>query len=224
MSVEIILKKSKLLKNNNVPYLILIAGPSGSGKTTIADEVCRIVNEFGNHKCLKLKMDDYYYDLSHLSEEQKLKVNFDTPKAIEMDLLHRDLHTLLVKKEPIEHPVYDFNTTSRLKDKTVRITPNNIIVLDGLFTLTDKRIRDLANLKLYVDTDLDVCLARRVQRDLKRRGYSIDETLDNYLHFVKKGFNKFIRPYKRNAHLVIFNNKSMPTEAVKLIFSGLVDV
>ena len=147
-----------------VDVIIGIAGASGSGKTTIAN---RISKELDSDAVL-VNHDAYYKDFKHLSLEERSKLNFDHPDALDTDLMIEQL-IALKKGVPIEKPEYDFTTHSR-KETTLTIPPVSVVIVEGILIFTEPRLRDLFDIKIFVDTDLDLCLIRRIERDVKERG------------------------------------------------------
>lgn len=148
-----------------------------------------------------IKQDDYYKDQSHIPFEERLKVNYDHPDAIDNVLLYEQLQALLDQKT-IEKPVYDFTRHTR-SDQTETIKPTRIIIVEGILVLYEPRLRSLMDIKLYVDTDADIRFIRRLLRDIKERGRSIDSVVTQYTSTVKPMHNQFVEPSKRYADLII---------------------
>ncbi|MBD7910366.1 uridine kinase [Clostridium cibarium] len=182
----------------NKPILIGITGGSGSGKSTIANE---IFESFGGEKIVMMQQDAYYKDQSHLSMEERVKTNYDHPKAFDNTLLVEHLKTLS-KGESIEKPIYDFTIHTRSRE-TVPVEPKEIIIVEGILILEDKRIRDLLDIKVYVDTDADVRIIRRLLRDMEERGRTIDSVVNQYLTVVRPMHFQFTEPTKRFADIII---------------------
>lgn len=177
--------------------IIGITGGSGSGKTTVVSE---ILKHFPQNQVSVVHMDCYYKDTSFLSKEERFKTNFDHPDAVEFDLLYQDMLTLKSGKA-IEEPTYDFITSTRKKE-TIHITPTQVIIVEGILLFTDKRLRDLCNIKVFVDAEPDDRLIRIIQRDIHERGRNVQDVLDRY-ELVKNMHQQFIEPTKRFADLII---------------------
>lgn len=180
------------------PIVIGVAGGSGSGKTSVTKA---IYERFKGHSILLLEQDYYYKDQSHLPFEQRLNTNYDHPLAFDNDLFIDHLKALL-SHEPIEKPVYDYKLHTRSEDVIV-VEPKDVIILEGILILEDKRLRDLMDIKLFVDTDADLRIIRRILRDMKERGRSLDSVIEQYLSVVRPMHNQFIEPTKRYADIII---------------------
>jgi len=180
------------------PVVIGVAGGSGSGKTSVTKA---IYDSFKCHSILMIEQDYYYKDQSHLPMEERLKTNYDHPLAFDNDLLIEHLKKLL-HYEAIEKPVYDYSIHTR-SDKVVHVEPKNVIILEGILILEDERLRDLMDIKLYVDTDADLRIIRRLLRDIKERGRSMDSVIEQYVNVVRPMHNRFIEPTKRYADVII---------------------
>ena len=185
------------------PILICIAGGSASGKTTLVNE---IAEAFQNQDIVILKHDDYYRDQSHLSLEERKNTNYDHPSSLENELLIKHLKDLLNNKS-INKPIYDFVIQTR-SDKYEKVNPAKVIILDGILVLEDSRIRDLADIKVYVECDEDIRLIRRIKRDMIERGRSFDGIIKQYLTTVKPMYHSFVSPSKRYADILIPNDFS----------------
>ncbi len=183
------------------PIIIAVAGGSASGKTTVIEE---IKHAFVDEDVVVIKHDDYYKDQSHLSREERRKTNYDHPSALENDLLVKHLN-MLINGEAIDKPIYDFVVQNR-SPKTERIEPAKVILLDGILILEDARIRDLADIKIYVECDMDLRLIRRIQRDMVERGRSFENIINQYLTTVKPMHHLFVSPTKRYADVIIPND------------------
>lgn len=179
-------------------FVIGIAGGSGSGKTTLAR---LIMERIGPEHIAFLPHDAYYKDFSHLPMEERVRVNYDHPDALETDLLIRHIE-MLKQGQSIERPVYDFATHSRKKE-TVRVEPRPIILVEGILVLAEPRLRALMDLKLYVDTDPDIRFIRRLLRDIRERGRTMDMVVEQYLNTVRPMHLEFVEPSKRYADLII---------------------
>ncbi len=180
------------------PILIGIAGGTGSGKTLVAQTLIELL---GSDRVVVIEQDAYYKDLSHLPLEERIKQNFDHPDAFDEDLLFRHLQDLLAGKD-IESPVYDFTQHTRKKE-TVKLGGHDIIILEGILILQSERLRNLMDIKVFVDTDADVRLIRRLRRDLVERGRSIDSILYQYENSVRPMHLQFVEPSKRYADIII---------------------
>jgi uridine kinase len=180
------------------PVVIGVAGGSGSGKTSVTKS---IYDSFKGHSILMLEQDFYYKDQSHLPFEERLKTNYDHPLAFDNDLLIEHIHKLL-NHVAIEKPVYDYAVHTR-SDEVIYVEPQDVIILEGILVLEDERLRDLMDIKLFVDTDADLRIIRRLLRDIKERGRSIDSVIDQYIGVVRPMHNQFIEPTKRYADVII---------------------
>lgn len=183
------------------PLVIAVAGGSASGKTTVVKEILEKLQR----ECVTIiQHDDYYQDQKHLSLEERAKINYDHPSSIDNELFIKHLNKLL-KGEPVEKPIYDFYNYTR-KTETELITPKNIIILEGILLLNDKRIRELSDIKLYVDLDDDLRFIRRLVRDIEERGRTVKSVTSQYLKTVKPMHHQFVEPTKRYADVIIPNN------------------
>ncbi|MCA1056241.1 uridine kinase [Rossellomorea aquimaris] len=180
------------------PVVIGVAGGSGSGKTSVTKA---IYEQFQGHSILMLQQDYYYKDQSNLPFEERLKTNYDHPLAFDNDLLIEHLNGLL-NHQAVEKPVYDYKMHTR-SDETILVEPKDVIILEGILVLEDERLRNLMDIKLYVDTDADLRIIRRMLRDIKERGRSIDSVIDQYITVVRPMHNQFIEPTKRYADVII---------------------
>ncbi|AIG25658.1 uridine kinase [Brevibacillus sp. 7WMA2] len=180
------------------PVLIGVAGGSGSGKTTVARELYR---QFKDESVLMIEQDSYYKDQSYMTMDERVKTNYDHPFAFDNDLLLTHLHELL-NYRAIEKPQYDFKEHTRAAT-TVHVQPADVIILEGMLILEDQRIRDMMDIKVFVDTDADVRIVRRIQRDIEERGRSLDSVVQQYLNVVRPMHLQFIEPTKRYANIII---------------------
>ncbi|PLT34613.1 uridine kinase [Bacillus sp. V5-8f] len=180
------------------PVVIGVAGGSGSGKTSVTRS---IFESFKGHSILMLEQDYYYKDQSSLPFEERLKTNYDHPLAFDNDLLIEHIHALLDYK-PIKKPVYDYSIHTR-SEEVIHVDPKDVIILEGILVLEDERLRELMDIKLFVDTDADLRIIRRLLRDIKERGRSIDSVIDQYVNVVRPMHNQFIEPTKRYADIII---------------------
>ncbi|MFC4436586.1 MULTISPECIES: uridine kinase [Natrialbaceae] len=178
-------------------FVIGIAGGTGAGKTTVARTVAETVGE----AVTRIPVDNYYEDLSHLDYEERAEVNYDHPSAFEWELLREQLDALLMG-QPIEMPQYDFEIHNR-KDEHVRVEPSDVIVLEGIFSLFDEQILEMLDLKVYVMTDADVRILRRIERDVVDRGRDLEGVIEQYLETVKPMHEQFVSPTKKNADVII---------------------
>jgi len=179
------------------PLIIGIAGGSGSGKTSVTRSIYDVVKE---HSVIVIEHDYYYKDQADLAFEERLKTNYDHPLAFDTDLLIEHIQELL-EGRPVNRPVYDYAMHTR-SDKTVAIEPKDVIIIEGILVLDDARLRDLMDIKLFVDTDADLRIIRRIRRDIEERGRSIGSVIDQYLSVVRPMHNQFIEPTKRYADLI----------------------
>ena len=182
----------------NQSMVVGIAGGTGSGKTTLAD---LIVSSMGPEKIVYIAHDAYYRDQKHLPFEARAKVNYDHPDSLETDLMVRHIHALL-DGEPIERPVYDFSIHSRLEE-TVRIEPKPVILVEGILIFTEKALRDLFDMKIFVDTDADIRFIRRLTRDIEERGRTVQSVIDQYLNTVRPMHLEFVETTKRYADIIV---------------------
>ena len=185
------------------PILIAVAGGSASGKTTV---VKKIIERLNSTDITVITHDDYYKDLSELPLEERKKVNFDHPDSLDNDLFVAQLSQLL-KGYSIEKPTYDFVEHNRSRETTT-IKPTRIIIAEGILILEDERVRDLATIKLFVESDDDIRFIRRLVRDTKERGRSIESVINQYLTTVKPMYYAFIKPTKRYADMIIPNDSN----------------
>ena len=185
------------------PILIAVAGGSASGKTTV---VKKIIERLNSTDITVITHDDYYKDLSELPLEERKKVNFDHPDSLDNDLFVAQLSQLL-KGYSIEKPTYDFVEHNRSMETTT-IKPTRIIIAEGILVLEDERVRDLATIKLFVESDDDIRFIRRLVRDTKERGRSIESVINQYLTTVKPMYYAFIKPTKRYADMIIPNDSN----------------
>jgi uridine kinase len=178
--------------------IIGIAGGTGSGKTTV---VRKIVESLPEGSVAVVSQDSYYKDSSHMPWEERRAQNFDEPRAFDWDLLHSHLSQLRAGSA-IDEPIYDFVTCSRMPD-TVRIEPHEVIILEGIMALVDPGIRDILDMKIFVDADPDERLIRVLRRDSVERGRTIDDLIDRYQRIIKPMHNLHIEPTKRYADLIV---------------------
>ncbi len=181
------------------PVIIGIAGGSASGKTSVAK---RLKSSFDkNNSVYIIRQDDYYSDQSEMTMEERLKTNYDHPFAFDNDLLIEHLDCLL-RRESIEKPVYDFIANTR-SDVTEVVLPCDVIVLEGLFVLEDERIRKRLDIKVFIETPADVRFIRRLVRDVKDRGRTLESVVSQYMSTVRVMHEQFIEPTKRYADVIV---------------------
>jgi uridine kinase len=180
------------------PLVIGIAGGSGSGKTTVAQE---ILNRVGADRIAFLQHDSYYKDLSGLPPVQRAEVNFDHPNSLETDLLIQHIAALRDGR-PVEVPIYDFSTHSRT-NRAFTVMPRRVILVEGILIFVDAALRDLFDIKLFVDTDSDIRLIRRLQRDIAERGRTTEMVIKQYQATVRPMHLEFVEPSKRYADVII---------------------
>lgn len=176
-----------------------IAGGTGSGKTTVARSV---IERLGSDKVTFISQDNYYKDHSHLDMNERTSINYDHPFAFDNDLLIEHLKNL-ENGQAAQAPVYDFTQHARKTDETITLYPNHIVILEGLHLLSDEKLREMLNIKVFVDTDPDVRILRRVVRDIEERGRTIQSVHHQYLTTVKPMHEAFIEPSKKYADLII---------------------
>ena len=178
--------------------LIGIAGGTGSGKTTLAD---KLVDSFGRDEVSILRHDNYYKRHDDMSYEDRCKLNYDHPDAFDTDLLCEHIK-MLKAGQSIEMPVYDYTIHNR-SDDTVTVTTAPVIVLEGILIFAEPELCNLMDIKVFVDTDADVRILRRITRDVKERGRSLDSVITQYLTTVKPMHEQFVEPSKRMADIII---------------------
>ena len=182
--------------------IIGIAGGTGSGKTTVVNQ---IIEELKHEEVDVISQDSYYQDTSHLTYEQRTKINFDHPKSIDFDLLVSHLKDLKAGKN-IQQPVYSFKEHNRIGE-TVEIEPRKVIIVEGILILTHPDIREMFDIKIYVHADSDERLIRRLKRDIAERGRDLDEVLNRYQNTLKPMHQQFIEPTKEFADIIIPTNR-----------------
>ncbi|SEA95497.1 uridine kinase [Thalassobacillus cyri] len=180
------------------PVVIGVAGGTGSGKTSVTRSV---IQRFADKPLLMIEQDYYYKDQYHLPMEERLKTNYDHPLAFDNDLLIEHLKQLIQEK-PIEKPVYDYKMHTR-SNESIHVEPREVIIVEGILVLEDERLRDLMDIKVFVDTDADVRIIRRLMRDIKERGRSIDSVIEQYINVVRPMHLQFVEPTKRYADIII---------------------
>jgi uridine kinase len=202
------------------PIVIGVAGGTGSGKTTVANEILRRV---GAAHVTYIPYDAYYRELGHLSPEERAGVNFDHPDSLETALLVEHLKALRAG-QVVEAPIYDFTTHMRTQE-TRRVEPAPVILVEGILIFVEPELRALFDVKLYVDTDADVRFIRRLRRDVRERGRSVESVCEQYLTTVRPMHQEFVEPSKRHADVIIpeggFNEVAIEMVAARL--RGMLD-
>lgn len=201
--------------NMKRPVIIAVAGGSASGKTTVTD---KIVSSFERENVTVIKHDDYYKEQSDIPMEERVKVNYDHPFSLDNDLMFKQVLKLLTG-EKITKPTYDFENHTR-SNITETISPTEIIILEGILILEDDRIRDLCDIKLFVEADDDLRFIRRLTRDMESRGRTMESVIKQYLTTVKPMHYAFVKPTKRYADVIIPNDKDHDV-AVDLIITKI---
>ena len=193
-----------------------IAGGTGCGKTTVVNQ---ILEQLPEGEVGVISQDSYYKDTTHLSYEERVKINFDHPRSIDFELLEEHLKELK-KGNTIEQPVYSFVKHNRTGD-TILTHPRKVMIVEGILILTNKELRDMYDIKIYVHADSDERLIRRLKRDIAERGRSIEEVLNRYQTTLKPMHQQFIEPMKEYADLIIPNNKynTVAIDVVKTIIN-----
>jgi len=182
--------------------VIGIAGGTGSGKTTVVNQ---IINELPEDEVCVISQDSYYKATDNLSYEERIKINFDHPRAIDFDLLETHISNLKSGKT-IQQPIYSFVTHNRTKD-SIKTHPRKVLIIEGILIFNSKKLLDLFDIKIFVHADADERLIRRLRRDIKERGRDIDEVLDRYKDTLKPMHHQFIEPTKNFADIIIPNDR-----------------
>jgi uridine kinase len=182
--------------------VIGIAGGTGSGKTTVVNQ---IIDELPENEVCVISQDSYYKSTDSLTYEERIKINFDHPRAIDFELLETHLSNLK-RGEIIQQPVYSFVTHNRTKDH-IETHPRKVVIIEGILIFNSKKLLDLFDIKIFVHADADERLIRRVRRDIKERGRDIDEVLDRYKNTLKPMHQQFIEPTKSFADIIIPNDR-----------------
>ncbi len=180
------------------PLVIAIAGGSGSGKTTVANV---ILDHVGVKRIAYLPHDAYYRDLTNLPPLQRQQINFDHPNSLETDLLIEHIK-LLKNWKPVDLPIYDFAHHART-DRFIRVEPKRVIIVEGILILVEARLRELFDIKIFVDTDPDLRFIRRLQRDIAERGRTLENVIHQYTTTVRPMHLEFVEPSKRYADIII---------------------
>jgi uridine kinase len=197
------------------PVVVGVAGGTGSGKTTVAHQ---ILKRAGTERISMLETDAYYRDLVNLTQAQRAMQNFDHPNALDNELLIRHLKELK-SGQSVEVPVYDFTTHTRT-GKTRTVVPNRVILIEGILIFADSDLRELMDVKIFVDTDADIRFIRRLQRDIAERGRTTESVVHQYLATVRPMHEEFVEPSKRHADVIIpeggFNEVAMEMIAARI--------
>ena len=197
------------------PVVVGVAGGTGSGKTTVAREILR---RAGTDQISLIQHDAYYKDLRALPMAQRAMQNFDHPDALDNSLLIVHLQELKAGR-PVEVPVYDFTTHARTT-QTLRVEPHRVILLEGILIFSDEALRELMDVRIYVDTDADIRFIRRLQRDIAERGRTMESVIHQYLATVRPMHQEFVEPSKRHANVIIpeggFNEVAMEMIAARI--------
>ena len=194
------------------PLLIAIAGGTASGKSTVAAELVRALDDCGVSILLQ---DSYYLDRGHLTPEEQEAVNYDEPAALDFDLMRRQLGAL-ARGETIAVPVYSYDTHTRAAD-TVALIPGDVVLFEGLFTLWDEELRALMDLSIFLDAPADVRFIRRLQRDIRERGRTVEATIAQYLDTVRPMHEQYVEPGRRYAEVVMRTDRGIESELNALV-------
>lgn len=184
--------------NNKKTIIIGIAGASASGKSLLANT---IVNELGSDQVVVISEDSYYKDHSNIPFEERAKINYDHPNSMDHELLHQHLQQLQEGKS-VNIPIYNHSLHAR-EDNTRKIGQHSIIVLEGILLFVDQKLREMMDIRIFMEASLDICLMRRLKRDIKDRGRSLESVLKQYEETVRPMFLQFIEPTKRYADLIV---------------------
>jgi uridine kinase len=198
------------------PIVFGVAGGTASGKTTVAEAILGAV---GASQLAYLPHDAYYRDMIHLPLAERARLNYDHPESLETELLIHHVEELIAGRS-VDVPIYDF-TEHRRTDRTRTVEPSPIILIDGILIFTNERLRDLMDIKVYVDTDADVRFIRRLQRDMKERGRSLESVIEQYMGTVRLMHLEFVEPSKRYADVIVpfggLNKVAMDMVVARLI-------
>jgi uridine kinase len=198
--------------------VIGIAGGSASGKTTLAQQ---LVDRLGSERANVLTHDCYYLDHSELSLEERATLNYDHPDAFDRQLFHHHLNQLTGGR-PAECPLYDFTTHTR-SPETTHVDPKPILIIEGILVLQDETARDVMNIKVFVDTDSALRLARRLRRDCSERGRTLDSVLDQYFEIVRPMHKEFVEPSKQHADIIVTGD-GLNEKAIDALVAGISDL
>lgn len=186
------------MSTKNSPIIIGVTGGSGSGKTTVSQ---KILEELHGHSISIIQQDSYYKDQAEKTMEERRAVNYDHPLAFDAELLYEHLK-MLKNNQKIEVPIYDYKISTR-SSEVIEQDPTDVIILEGILILADERIRDMLDIKVYVDTDDDIRIIRRIRRDMEQRARTLDSIINQYLTGVKPMYHQFIEPTKRYADVIV---------------------
>jgi uridine kinase len=185
-------------KQAGSPFTIAVAGGTGSGKTTVSRA---ILERVGNDHIAYIPHDAYYKDLRHLPDSQRREINFDHPNSLDTELMIEHIRQLQAW-QPVEVPIYDF-AHDRRTAQTITVNPNPIILVEGILIFTEPKLRELFDIKIFVDTDADIRFIRRLQRDIDERGRSVESIINQYLLTVRPMHEEFVEPSRRYADVII---------------------
>lgn len=180
------------------PFVIGVAGGTGSGKTTVSKRIRAMV---GSEHLAYIQHDSYYHDMSHLPAEERARLNFDHPDSLDTALMIRHLRQLIAG-EPAHVPIYDFATHTRCPE-TETVQPARIVLLEGILIFTEKELRELMDMRIFVDTAADLRFIRRLYRDIAERGRSVESVIEQYLATVRPMHMEFVEPSKRYADIIV---------------------
>lgn len=187
-----------MLAGGKKPFVVGVAGGTGAGKTTVT---ASIITAIGPESVAVLPEDAYYREYAHLSEADRMRINWDHPDAIEVDLMMEHIYRLLAGRA-IERPVYDFAAYARLPE-TVHIEPRPVVLVEGILIYVDERLRDIFDIKVFVDTDADLRFIRRLERDVEQRGRTVESVVQQYLATVRPMHLAFVEPSKRFSDIIV---------------------
>jgi uridine kinase len=180
------------------PVIIGVAGGTGSGKTTVVRE---IVSRLGPEDVAVVQHDSYYRDRSGISPEERARINYDHPNALETSLLVEHLRTIREGRS-VDVPVYDFSTHTRTTE-VAPLSPRKVVIVEGILVLAEPHLRDLMAMRVFVDTDADIRMIRRLRRDMRDRGRTLESVVEQYLETVRPMHLEFVEPSKRHAHVIV---------------------
>jgi len=201
------------------PVILGIAGGSASGKTTLAK---MIIDALGEEHVSFIGHDSYYKELNHLSIEDRTKVNFDHPSALETSLLIKHINQLKLG-QPVDVPIYDFGTHSRT-ERTETVLPRRIVIVDGILIFAEPDLLSQMDMRIFVDTDDDLRLIRRIQRDIKERQRSVDSVIEQYTKFVRPMHQCYVEPSKRVADIIVPAGQGIQPVALDMCVSRLREI
>ena len=200
--------------------LVGIAGASASGKSLLAET---LVEELQSEHLCVISEDSYYKDQTHLSMEERVRTNYDHPEAMDHDLMLKHME-MLKNGEGVEVPMYDYTEHNR-KTETRKIEPARVVIIEGILLFTNPKIRETFDLRFFMDTPLDICLIRRMKRDILSRGRDVDSVIKQYLETVRPMFLQFIEPSRQHADLIIPHGgkNRIAIDLIKTKIQGLID-